>query len=295
MNRYHTKMGIEHIMWVLIIPLVIMAQNILKNGVSTVGEVNSDQNKSETVAAKQDTVTENINTLPGFEVQLLYEVPREEQGSWVTLAVGPNGNLIASDQEDEGLFRVKVGGTKENPEVTVEEMKMPAYGAQGLLWAFDHLYANLNGEGLFRLSDTEGSNQFNLMEYMGGPEFEGEHGNHAVIPTEDNEELYIVNGNHTPAPELTGNRLSNWEEDILLPRNWDARGHARGIFAPGGYIVRINPEATEWEMISMGYRNTYDIATNAHGDLFAYDSDMEWDMGMPSVSPDPPVAFRKRE
>ena len=30
-----------------------------------------------------------------------------------------------------------------------------------------------------------------------------------------------------------------------------------------------------------GFRNAYDIAFNAHGDLFTFDSDMEWDIGLP--------------
>lgn len=285
MNRYLTKMGIEHIIAVLTIPLLLIANDVSNTGNNKISGTHTGQTKSNLVTAPEDTVTENINTLPGFEVQMLYEVPREEQGSWVSIAVGPQGNLIVSDQGDKGLFRVTVGGTMDDPEVEVEEIIMPALGAQGLLWSFDHLYTNLNGEGLFRLSDTQGNNQFNVMEYLGGPAFGGEHGNHSVIRTEDGEGLYIVNGNHTPPADYTGSRVANWEEDILLPRNWDARGHARGIFAPGGTITRINPDATTWELISMGYRNTYDIAINPQGELFAYDSDMEWDMGMPWYRP----------
>ncbi|MDR8394562.1 c-type cytochrome [Aliifodinibius sp. S!AR15-10] len=280
MSRFKTKMGFGYIILVLIIPLMLIAYDVSETGISKVASGNENAEFT-----KEDSVTENIQVLPGFEVQMLYEVPREDQGSWVSLAVGPEGNLIASDQEDKGLFKISVGGTLDKPEVNVKEMIMPALGAQGLLWSFDHLYANLNGEGLFRLRDSNGNNQLNIMEYLGGPAERGEHGNHSVIPTEDGNGLYVVNGNHTPSPELTGSRLANWEEDILLPRNWDARGHARGIFAPGGYITRINPEGTTWEMISMGYRNTYDIAVNPHGDLFAYDSDMEWDMGMPWYRP----------
>ena len=37
--------------------------------------------------------------------------------------------------------------------------------------------------------------------------------------------------------------------------------------------------------MSSGYRNSYDIAFNSEGELFAYDSDMEWDMGMPWYRP----------
>ena len=38
-------------------------------------------------------------------------------------------------------------------------------------------------------------------------------------------------------------------------------------------------------MISAGFRNAYDIAFNEVGDLFTYDSDMEWDFGMPWYRP----------
>ena len=35
----------------------------------------------------------------------------------------------------------------------------------------------------------------------------------------------------------------------------------------------------------MGYRNPYDLAFNRHGDLFTYDSDMEWDVNTPWYRP----------
>src|SRR5690606_20080829 len=37
--------------------------------------------------------------------------------------------------------------------------------------------------------------------------------------------------------------------------------------------------------ISIGYRNQYDIAFNADGELFSYDADMEWDFGAPWYRP----------
>ncbi|MEX0995005.1 MAG: c-type cytochrome, partial [Balneolaceae bacterium] len=234
---------------------------------------------------EQASEQDSIHVLPDFEVQLLYEVPRQNQGSWVVLSKDHRGRLVASDQGNNGTYRIEVGGDPDNPEVEVEELIMPISGAQGLVWAFDHLYANVNGRGLFRLRDSNGDDQLNIMEYLGGSDGSGEHGVHNVIHTEDGEGLYYIAGNHSPVPELTSSRLTGWEEDLLLPRRWDARGHARGIFAPGGYIARINPEATKWEMISIGYRNHYDAAVNRHGELFAYDSDMEWDMGMPWYRP----------
>lgn len=245
-----------------------------------------DSKDFNTVPDSIEADTAISSVLDGFEVQLLYEVPRESEGSWVSLGTDADGNLVASDQGNGGTYRITIGGDEDNPDVTVEKLVMPVSGAQGLLWAFDHLYANVNGTGLFRLRDEKGDGELNLMEFLGGPVYRGEHGNHTVIKTEDGEGLYYVAGNHTPPPaDFASSRISGWEEDLLLPRDWDARGHARGILAPGGFIARINPEATEWEMISIGYRNQYDAAINEHGDLFAYDSDMEWDLGMPWYRP----------
>ncbi len=38
-------------------------------------------------------------------------------------------------------------------------------------------------------------------------------------------------------------------------------------------------------MFSIGYRNPYDMDFNRDGELFVYDADMEWDMGMPWYRP----------
>lgn len=235
--------------------------------------------------AEDDSTSQNIETLPGFEVQKIYDVPREQQGSWVALSVGPKGHLIASDQESKGMFQIEISGDIDNPDVRIEELIMPISGAQGLQWMDSYFYVNVNRKGLFRMKYDEESELFNILEYLGGPDGGGEHGNHSLIKAEKNLDLYVVNGNHTPPPDFTSSSILNWEEDILLPRNWDARGHARGVMAPGGYIARLNEDATEWHMVSIGYRNTFDIAQNQRGDLFAYDSDMEWDMGMPWYRP----------
>jgi len=286
MSHRHIKRGLGSFALVVMIPLFLLAYN---SPIATEGSAVASTAWSEAPVqqADEDTTEETVQALlPGFEVQELYTVPNDEEGSWVALAVGPDGHLIASDQADEGLFRIIVSGDIDAPEVEIEEFAMPVSGAQGLLWAFDHFYANVNGVGLFRLSNTGDTDQFNVLEYFEeSPDGGGEHGNHGVIPTEDGDALYVVNGNHTPHPAFDAQRVSGWEEDILLPRNWDARGHARGVMAPGGVIQRVSPDGSHWEAYSIGYRNTYDIAMNMEGELFAYDSDMEWDMGMPWYRP----------
>jgi putative heme-binding domain-containing protein len=221
----------------------------------------------------------------GFEVQLVYQVPLQTEGSWVSLGIGPDGSLYASDQGKTGTYRIRIGGTLDQPTAQVSRLPVAVSGAQGLVWAFDSLYANVNGTGLYRIRDTNGDLVPDTADFLNVSNGGGEHGVHDVIVTEDGKGLYYAAGNHSPLGTFTSSTVTNWKEDLLLPREWDARGHARGILAPGGFILRLNPDASERRVISMGFRNQYGLALNDHNELFTYDSDMEWDMGSPWYRP----------
>ncbi|MGN8226596.1 PQQ-dependent sugar dehydrogenase [Gracilimonas sp. BCB1] len=246
---------------------------------------NQDQEQTQPTMSQQDPGSTDIQTLPGFEAQLLYEVPRGSYGTWIALTVDSQGRLIASDQSNKGMYRVTINETEGKPEVNIEEVTIPLSGVNGFAWKNWDLYANVGGKGIFKMSDERGDDQFDVLEFLGGPAKLAEHGNHSVVNTATDDDLYVINGNYTPKPELNSSRLPNWDEDLLLPRMWDIRGNARGIYAPGGYIAKINPDASKWEMFSIGYRNPYDAAVNPHGELFTFDSDMEWDLGMPWYRP----------
>ncbi len=51
------------------------------------------------------TPVEKIKVAKGFQVELLYSVPKSQYGSWVNLAVDPKGRLITSDQYGS-LYRI---------------------------------------------------------------------------------------------------------------------------------------------------------------------------------------------
>src|SRR5262249_55557454 len=51
------------------------------------------------------TPIELIKVKKDFKVELLYSVPKDKQGSWVSLCVDPKGRLIASDQYGK-LYRI---------------------------------------------------------------------------------------------------------------------------------------------------------------------------------------------
>ncbi|MBL9151495.1 MAG: DUF1080 domain-containing protein [Verrucomicrobiales bacterium] len=230
----------------------------------------------------------DISVAKGFRVELLYTVPKDEQGSWVALTTDPQGRLLASDQGDKGLYRIEVSESGGGPKVAVEKMPVALSAAQGLVWAFDALWFHKNGGKLHRVTDGDGDGKLDRAEEIPSATGGGEHGNHAVILTEDGAGLYVNSGNHTdlpPAEALSGSRVPTWQEDLLLPRMWDARGHARGRLAPGGWVTRYDPKTGKQEIYCIGFRNQYDLALNRHGDLFTYDADMEWDMGTPWYRP----------
>jgi putative heme-binding domain-containing protein len=115
----------------------------------------------------------------------------------------------------------------------------------------------------------------------------GEHGPHSFALSPDGKRIFFNNGNHTKLPDnLDLSRPAKlWDEDHILPRMWDARGHARGILAPGGYVCSMDPEGKSIELFCYGFRNEFDIAFDINGELFTYDADMEWDIGAPWYRP----------
>ena len=232
------------------------------------------------------TPPDQIAVLKDFQAELVHEVPQDTQGSWVSLTVDPQGRLIACDQNG-GLFRIDVSADP----AKVEKLSIDFVGAQGLLHAFGSLYANVNHNkfpaGVWRLTDTDGDDQYDKKEHIVSLNAGGEHGPHALILTPDGKRILMACGNNTTMPsDIPRSRVPrNWDEDHLLGRMPDARGHNANRLAPGGFILSMNPDGSDKELVCTGFRNQYDIAINRDGELFAYDADMEWDVGTPWYRP----------
>lgn len=235
------------------------------------------------------TTADKITTLPGFKVERLYSVPKATQGSWVSMCLDPRGRLIVCDQNGM-LYRVTTGATE--ADTKVEPIDIPLGHAQGLLWAFDSLYVTVNGKGIagngpgfYRVRDTNNDDKLDQVTLLRKLEGSGEHGGHGIRLGPDNK-LYLVAGNFTKVPNpVPTSPHRNWAEDLLLPRNPDGGGHDPHIWAPGGWVARTDADGKNWELVAAGMRNAYDIDFNLDGELFSYDSDMEWDTGAPWYRP----------
>lgn len=243
---------------------------------------------SPAASAKPATPAESLKALPGFKVELLKSSDAPVEGSWVSMAVDTKGRLIISPQGKEPMMRLTLDAAGQIAKK--ETIDLPVSGAMGLLFHNGNLYVNGQGkEGyhLYRLSDTNGDDQYDkvdlIRKWKGGP---GEHGAHGIVLGPDNK-LYVVCGNFVDVPSdvLPSSPHKNYADDVVLPRAEDGNGFGAGRKPPGGYVVRMDLDGQNAELFASGQRNTYDIGFNAKGELFGFDSDMEWDWGTPWYRP----------
>jgi len=258
--------------------------------------------------AEQATPVDKIKVAKGFKVELLYSVPKEQQGSWVAMTQDDKGRLICSDQYG-ALYRITppaLGGKA--ADTKVEKLTVDFGHCQGLLYAFGALYGVVNDStykasetpespkkgkaggdevrGLYRLTDTDKDDQFDKVEALKiFPGRAGEHGPHGLVLSPDGKSIYVVSGNQTPVPPIDHSLVpQNWAEDQLSPMLL-GRGFMRDVLAPGGWVAKTDPDGKEWTLVNIGTRNTYDIAFSKTGDLFGFDADMEWDTSTPWYRP----------
>jgi putative heme-binding domain-containing protein len=270
---------------------------VAKYGASPYGDIfaqGGGARKGRPAAAQAATESGEINVPPGFKVELLYTVPKAEQGSWVSMTVDKKGRLLCGDQYGT-LYRLTPPPIGSDSKAIVEPIEAEIGGAHGLLYAHDSLYVMVNegvkqgmAKGLYRLKDKDGDDHFDkpvlISECNGG----GEHGPHSIQLAPDGKNLFFNCGNHTRLPSnlaISRAAMNSWDEDHILPRMWDGNGHARGVLAPGGYVCKTDPEGKKVELFCYGFRNEFDFAIDANGEIFTYDADMEWDIGSPWYRP----------
>lgn len=228
------------------------------------------------------TSTERFRIQPGFAVELVLD--EELTGSLVAMAFNEFGHIIAA-KEGGPLLLIYDSDKDEIPDKVREYCDL-VENIQGILPLNGDVFVTGDGpegHGLYRLVDEnrdgtlEDSSQ--LIAFQGQS---GEHSAHQITLGPDGH-LYIMLGNHTdlvdPAVETSPYRV--WYDDELqTPKFEDPGGHARGIKAPGGTVVRYNLATKRVERFCGGIRNAYDLAIHPNGGIFTHDSDMESDQGM---------------
>jgi putative heme-binding domain-containing protein len=244
------------------------AVNIAKLGDEPWGQV---------FATREATSAESIRVEPGFTVQLLHSATATE-GSWISMTIDDKGRLIISPQDHGPLLRMSLAHGRLSQ---IERLDAPVGEAMGLLYADDCLFLDGQGPkgwGIYRLRAL--GDGFAAPELLRPMSTGGEHGSHAIVLGPDHK-LYIVSGNFTKVPSdaLPSSPHRNFADDQLLPWADDGNGFGAGLHAPGGFVMRMDEDGRNCELFAAGTRNTYDIAFGPEGELFGFDSDMEWDWG----------------
>ena len=259
---------------------------------------------------KIDPKVEKLKLPDGFHADHLYGPSENGEGSWVSMTFDDKGRMIASDQYG-ALYRLKIPAVGDtSSKVSIERLFIPTQlksavdtssktvqigYAHGLLYAFNSLYVMINhekdsafskGSGLYRLFDTDGDDQFDKITLLKELDGEGEHGPHSIVMAPDKKSIYVIAGNFTRIPKMDSYRSSPAGKiDNLLPLIKDPNGHDGTVNWHGGWIAHVDSTGKSWELISSGFRNPFDLAFNDAGDMFTYDSDMEWDFGTPWYRP----------
>jgi putative heme-binding domain-containing protein len=230
-------------------------------------------------------------TAPGYALERIYPVPRDSQGSFIALAPGRRGGLIASDQYGP-LHRVTLPAGAAG-EATARALPLAIAGVHGLAWLGEDLYAVVGQSsatcpaGLYRLRDRDGDGELDHVERLREfPVGGGEHGPHAVAVEPDGRSLLVLAGNATPLPPLARSRVPRlFGEDALLPPVPAVIGsESRGLLG-GGWICRTDRDGREWELVAAGLRNAYALAVDPRGEVFTFDSDTEFEINLPWYRP----------
>lgn len=231
---------------------------------------------------------------PGFEIEKLHAA-REDEGSWVSLAIDPEGRPVVG-REDRGLLRLtlpEANAGAAGEKVAVEQVEDSLEECRGLVFVDGDLYANANrSKGLYRLRDSDGDGFFEESELLQATGGSFGHGRNdlALGP---NGRIHAIQGDVVDVPEdaqrLTvpepgaPRELGHWASISAEAGGCGGSGRANGS---GNGSSEVGEDGGgEWRIHARGLRNPYGIDFHPDGEAFTYEADNEGDVGLPFYRP----------
>ena len=231
--------------------------------------------------AEDATPPSSITALPGFQVELLRSAAPED-GSWISMTLEPDGHIIVG-RDDAGFARLSPpdGGSGT---WTCERLYDQLKHCRGVLYAHDSLYVNATDTMEFwRFRDLDQNGTYEDAKLLKSFDYRSRfgHGQNQIVLGPDGM-LYLIVGNDVSFPEGVSEQSPylHPQNDRLLPDPHDAGEDDRV-----GYVLRTDAEGSEWVIVAGGFRNQFDAVFNADGELFTWDADMEWEVGLPWYRP----------
>lgn len=230
--------------------------------------------------ARRATLPASITVPAGFEVELLRSA-QEDEDSWISMTFDPAGRVIVG-LDTKGVARLTPAGDAAT--WSFERLNDTFKHCRGVLYAHDSLYVVATDDSAFyRLRDRDGDGRFEDTATLATFDYRSRygHGPNQITLGPDGG-LYVAIGNDVSLPEKTApdSPYRNPRFDRLLPDPRDLGQDDRV-----GYVARTDPDGSSWTILAGGFRNQVDVAFNADGEMFTWDADMEWDVGLPWYRP----------
>ncbi len=244
-----------------------------------------------------------FSTLPGFTIERVN--PPDKTDSYVVLTFDSLGRLVVSKENDHPriLLDNDNDGIYESEKIISDKVR----NCQGLWFDGRTLYGSCvlvqaqpnqapaaaqgTGRGggqnqnrpaaIVRMDDANGDDVADSVETLGLAGGIQEHGPHAIRRRPDGGMAVIVGNNETiadPAVDLSSPVLHDKDAQFLPYFANFGQSAREGAHSA---IFDWNPKTMKFSVFSGGNRNAYDFAYNLVGEALAFDSDMEWDIGLP--------------
>ena len=236
--------------------------------------------RRENVPAEQVSRSERFMIDPQFEVQQV--LVGDQVGSLISMTFNEFGHILAS-KEGSGLLLIYDANGDKIPE-RVRTYCDKVQNIQGILALNGEVYVTGDGPdglALYRLSDKDRDGMLeNVRALVKFKSEVAEHGPHGIVLGPDGL-IYVLLGNHTQldGEYESGSPHRDFYDTDLVAKYEDPGGHAAGIKAPGGVVIRTDTEGSGVQLVAGGLRNPYDLTFNRDGELFIHDADMESDDG----------------
>ena len=271
-------------------------------GVAVLGAWLEGQAPNQSSLVTQTVAGVQFSTLPGFSIERVN--PPDKADSYVVVTFDSQGRLVVSKEQDHPriLLDANKDGIYESEKILSDKVR----NCQGLWFDGDTMWGSCvlveaaaelaakapqGGRGgggagnrpaaIVKLQDTNGDDVMDTMETLGLAGGIQEHGPHAIRRRPDGGVAVIVGNNETIADsalDLSSPVLKDKDAQFLpyFPNfGQSAREGAHSA------IFDWNPATKKFSVFSGGNRNAYDFAYNLAGEAFLFDSDMEWDIGLP--------------
>jgi putative membrane-bound dehydrogenase-like protein len=230
---------------------------------------------------------ERFDISPEFEVQQL--LSSDQVGSLIACAFNEFGSMLCSKEGGPLLLVIDSDNDRQLDKARVYCDKVKS--CQGILPLNGEVFVTADGPdgpALYRLADKDRDGTLEEVHtVLKFPTENGEHGAHGIVLGPDGL-IYIMLGNHVTLenpPDAGSPHRDYYEGDIVGPKYEDPSGHATGVKAPGGVVIRTDPAGSGVQIVAGGLRNPYDVCFNREGEMFVHDADMESDEGLPWYRP----------